>query len=150
MSPSSEGKVLGTCAAELGDPPICLPVLYLERSIPEVGFGKRLPALTRCRGDLKMRCSLPGHTARSLEGRRAQPAFFPDLPSLLEFPRASFPSTLSLPFLSMSSRGLHIHFLLSVAMSLSTRAPSILKSSVKFLFHFFLSSPTPSIFGRQY
>lgn len=77
-------------------------------------------------------------------------SLFPDFPSLLEFSRASFPSTLSLPFLSMSSRGLHIHFLLSVATSLSTRGPSTLKSSIKFLFHFFLPSPSPSIFGRQY
>ena len=91
--------------------PICLSVLYLERSIPEVGFGKRLPALIRCGGDLKMRGSLPDH--RAIPGRPARPtSLFPDFPSLLEFSRASFPSTLSLPFLSMSSRGLHIHFLL--------------------------------------
>lgn len=131
MSPSSEGKVLGTCAAELRDPQYaCLCFIWNDR-YPR--------SLTGCGGDPKMRGSLPGHTARSLEGRRAQPASLPDFPSLLAFFRASFPSILSLPFLFMSSRGLHIHFLLSVATSLSTCAPATLKSSLSsfstFFFH---------------
>ena len=96
VSPSSEGKVLGTCAAELRDPPLCLPVLYLERSIPEIGFGKRLPALTRCGGALKMRCSLPGHTAATL--RDPWKAGAPNQPFSPTFPRyLSFLEPLSLP-----------------------------------------------------
>lgn len=122
--------------------------LYLERSIPEGRFWKAASPLTRCGGDLKMRCSLGPHCA--IPGRPTRPtSLFPrPSPRFLSFLEPlSFTLKCFLPFYELYLSSTFISTF-SSHVSFNPRS-SILKSSVKFLFRFFLSSPTPSIFGHN-